>query len=174
MIQVSTFFLASASMAYQLSLAHACSLLLGSSVKYYIISMAFYIFFMGMGSFCFKNLNKHNFFYVVEFLLIFLGASSLPLLYLCDIYFSSLTLYLALFFMASIGFLSGLELPFLMNFKKGSDNFNSSIYMLDFIGAGCGVFFFFLLIFSVGFFYLGLSIALINLLFVILLWYNFR
>ncbi|MBF7073634.1 polyamine aminopropyltransferase [Glaciecola sp. MH2013] len=127
------------SIVYELLIATTVSYFLGDSVRYFSLTIGMYMAAMGVGSFCSKYINDNLLtrFLQFEIALATLGGLSIPLLYLS--YISSgllIPTYVGL--TCSIGFLIGLEIPFLTrlmeSFKALKSNI-ANILTFDYIGA---------------------------------------
>ncbi len=129
-IYVLTFIVAFCSMLYELLLAQTISLVAGNAIFWYSITVGFFLGSLGVGSILSEKIEKENTIknlFLVEISLAFFGAfavCSMRFVQLIDMYFLSHgNQKIALFFMllgsqlvvVIIGFLSGFELPMLMN-----------------------------------------------------------
>jgi len=125
-----TFVVAFCSIVYQLLLAHTIALIAGSAIIWYSITVGVFLGSLGIGSILSGKINKKNSIqklFLVEILLAFFGAISVCFMHfvqIIDIYFwAHGNIKLAFVFILfgsqsivfSIGFLSGFELPMLMN-----------------------------------------------------------
>lgn len=145
-----TFLCASSSMVYQFSLAQYASAIFGGVSLFYTITVGIYTFALGVGSLFFKKINLN--FILIEILLIFFGGI-LPII----LYFNKIeSLHLFITIMFTVGFLSGLEIPTIMQIN-GSD-YDNKLWYIDLFGSAFGVLFFVV--------YLQFSLHLISLIFV--------
>jgi spermidine synthase len=118
-------------MIYEFALAQTLSLLLGQTAVRYPITIGLYTAALGFGSLCFNYIYKNTKVLIlklikIEILITIISCSAFILLFLCDFIFKSEWLNTTLIFetivMQSlthllvfiIGFLSGVELPLLM------------------------------------------------------------
>lgn len=127
------------SIVYELLIATTVSYFLGDSVRYFSLTIGMYMAAMGAGSYCSKFINDDLLarFLQFEIALAALGGLSIPLLYLS--YISDnlfIPTYIAL--TCSIGFLIGLEIPFLTRMMESFQSLKSNIanvLTFDYIGA---------------------------------------
>lgn len=127
------------SIVYELLIATTVSYFLGDSVRYFSLTIGMYMAAMGAGSYCSKFISRNMItrFLQFEIALAVLGGLSIPLLYLAYIAEGLfIPTYVAL--TCSIGFLIGLEIPFLTrlmdNFQALKSNI-ANILSFDYIGA---------------------------------------
>lgn len=147
--------LATASMLYELILAQILNISLGGTIFQYTITIGIYATSLGVGSLVYQISNqtifknKDNSLYAIELIIAFLGISSVFFAYILQYYFFTYNLPLIgfqliiYFLIFSIGFLSGLELPLLMDItNKNSNSFESNILFVDYLGTlmGCILF----------------------------------
>jgi spermidine synthase len=127
------------SIVYELLIATTVSYFLGDSVRYFSLTIGMYMAAMGAGSYCSKFVGKNliSRFLQFEIALAALGGLSIPLLYLSYIY-QSLFIPTYVLLTCAIGFLIGLEIPFLTRlmetFKALKSNI-ANILTFDYIGA---------------------------------------
>lgn len=127
------------SIVYELLIATTVSYFLGDSVRYFSLTIGMYMAAMGAGSYCSKFISENLLarFLQFEIALAALGGLSIPLLYLS--YISDnlfIPTYIAL--TCSIGFLIGLEIPFLTRMMESFQSLKSNIanvLTFDYIGA---------------------------------------
>ena len=127
------------SIVYELLIATTVSYFLGDSVTIFSLTIGLYMAAMGAGSFCSRffadDLLKH--FLILEVVLATLGGLSVPLLYLTyvagDIFIPTYVLCTL-----SVGFLIGMEIPFLTRLMESFQTLKSNIANIltfDYIGA---------------------------------------
>lgn len=127
------------SIVYELLIATTVSYFLGDSVRYFSLTIGMYMAAMGAGSYCSKFISDNLLarFLQFEIALAALGGLSIPLLYLSYISDSLfIPTYIAL--TCSIGFLIGLEIPFLTRMMESFQSLKSNIanvLTFDYIGA---------------------------------------
>jgi spermidine synthase len=127
------------SIVYELLIATTVSYFLGDSVRYFSLTIGMYMAAMGAGSYCSKFIGENLLarFLQFEIALAALGGLSIPLLYLSYIYQDLfIPTYVAL--TCSIGFLIGLEIPFLTRMMESYQALKSNIANIltfDYIGA---------------------------------------
>ena len=128
------------SIIYELLIATTASYFLGDSVKYFSITIGIYMAAMGIGSFISKYIQDKNIlerFILIEIALGILGGLSIPILYFAYS-LTSLFLFFYIFFTAAIGFLIGLEIPFLTRLMEKYQSLKSNIANIlsfDYLGA---------------------------------------
>ena len=131
------------SIVYELLIATTVSYFLGDSVRYFSLTIGMYMAAMGAGSYCSKYIgdNLISRFLQFEIALAALGGLSIPLLYLSYIH-ESLFIPTYVLLTCAIGFLIGLEIPFLTrlmeSFKALKSNI-ANILTFDYIGALIGL-----------------------------------
>jgi spermidine synthase len=127
------------SIVYELLIATTVSYFLGDSVRYFSLTIGMYMAAMGAGSYCSKFINDNILarFLQFEIALAALGGLSIPLLYLSYVYQSLfIPTYVAL--TCSIGFLIGLEIPFLTRMMESYQSLKTNIANIltfDYVGA---------------------------------------
>ena len=137
-----TFVVAMCSLLYELILAQTLSSVLGDTAHRYNITIGLYIASMGLGALFYEKLNVKNFFFcfvAIETSLALIGGLAPSFSLIWDNWWrgSSWIIALGLHFMVFlIGFLSGLELPLLMEWgekkRKGLGNY---ILAIDYAGS---------------------------------------
>lgn len=127
------------SIIYELLIATTASYFLGDSVKYFSLTIGIYMASMGIGSFVSKYIDKGLLkkFVVAELLLGLTGGISIPALYFAYAYTDAFIPFYVLFTII-IGFLIGLEIPFLTRLMQDYNQlkFNiANILSFDYLGA---------------------------------------
>jgi spermidine synthase len=127
------------SIIYELLIATTTSYFLGDSVKYFSLTIGIYMASMGLGSFISKYINDNILkkFIIIEIALGVLGGVSIPILYFAYAYTSSFLIFY-LFFTIIIGFLIGLEIPFLTRLMEDYHQLKNNIANIlsfDYLGA---------------------------------------
>ena len=129
--------------AYELIIAAVSSYLLGNSVYQFSITIGFFMFSMGIGSYIskfFENSLVRNFI-VIEIIISIVGGVCSLLLFISFAYLTSLystIMYLMIFI---IGTLVGLEIPILTRILSEAEDIKTSlakVLSLDYIGALIG------------------------------------
>jgi len=138
---LTTFLVGTCSIIYELLISTTSSYFLGNSVRQFSLIIGFYMAAMGIGAYISKifktNLIYH--FIVIELVLGFIGAFSVPLCYAYFLYADYEGFNLFVFFLiTSIGVLTGLEVPLLTRILE--DDFSlkdniSNILTFDYLGA---------------------------------------
>lgn len=128
-----------ASLLYELILAQMMSSIYGGTIFYYILVIGIYVFSLGMGSILYPRLIKKKLsqnLFIVEFLLSIIGASAPMLAVFIDNLFPGfIGLLLNFVLISSIGLLSGIELPLLMDlYNRGNNSYSGKILFFDFFG----------------------------------------
>lgn len=155
------------SIIYELLIATTVSYFKGDSVKYFSLTIGLYMASLGAGAYLSKYFQKNLLFSLVaaETALGFLGALSIPALFFL---FSQSTFFMPAYVVLTlaIGFLIGLEIPFLTRILEQYDSLRVSIahvLALDYLGALIAtVAFPFLLLPLFGTFKSGLFFGLLN------------
>ncbi len=174
---LSVFIAGLCSIVYELLIATASSYFLGDSIKQFSITIGSYMAAMGVGSYFSRLVSDENLlikFIKFELLLGMIGGFSVPLLYASFAYtdyFQTSSVFLTL----CIGFLIGLEIPFLSRLleKHYSLKLNiSNVLTVDYFGALIATLVFpFVLLPLLGTFKTSLFFGLLNMnIAVILLW----
>jgi spermidine synthase len=127
------------SIIYELLIATTASYFLGDSVKYFSLTIGLYMASMGVGSFVSKYIEQNLLrkFVVAELLLGLFGGLSIPVLYFAYAY-TDIFIPLYVVFTVVIGFLIGLEIPFLTRLMQNYNQlrFNiANILSFDYLGA---------------------------------------
>jgi len=127
------------SIIYELLIATTASYFLGYSVTYFSLTIGIYMASMGVGSFVSKYIDEGLLkkFVVAELLLGLGGAISIPALYFVYAYTDAFIPFYVLFTVI-IGFLIGLEIPFLTRLMQDYNQlkFNiANILSFDYLGA---------------------------------------
>jgi spermidine synthase len=127
------------SIIYELLIATTASYFLGDSVKYFSLTIGIYMASMGVGSFVSKYIDENLLkkFVVAELLLGLCGGISIPALYFAYAYTDVFIPFYVLFTVI-IGFLIGLEIPFLTRLMQDYNQlkFNiANILSFDYLGA---------------------------------------
>lgn len=128
--------LACASMMYEYCLSHVLTLLYGGLVSQYIITTGLFIFFLGVGAIYFEySLKKNPNFklFKIEFLLSFCGFMCVLFPFFIDSNLNEspmLSKSISWMAISIIAFLSGIELPALMNLSKNK----LEVLGLDYLG----------------------------------------
>ena len=182
-LYVVTFILAACSIIYELLLAQALSSTMGNTALRYNITIGLYIASMGVGALLFNKLIKSSFgerLIRIEILLAIIGGLAPVFVLLNDTSINLLSQTLNLnffgFFTQSllsglnhsliiiVGFLSGLELPLLIELgKKIKSSLGIKVLAMDYAGSLIGVIAFPLVIFpNLTLFTIGFLIAFIN------------
>lgn len=147
MILLITFIVAMSSILYELTFAQLMSSILGGTIFQYILTIGFFVTFLGFGSLYYNKivslskLKKTSFFLTLELSLIIISSTSPFILkYLNDNNYSFILMYIVSYTVISIiGFLSGLELPFLMDlFNKKEFSYSGKVLAFDFFGTFLG------------------------------------
>ena len=140
-ILASTFIVAACSLLYELLLAQNLSTVLGDTAHRYNVTIGLYIASMGLGALVYNKLDlkdKVNNLYKVEVLLILIGGLSPVLTIVLDSWLRGHYLLLSVslhLLIIIIGFLSGFELPLLMDIGKAKRERLSTIVLgVDYIG----------------------------------------
>ena len=153
---------------YELIIGTVSSYLLGNSVYQFSLTIGFFMFAMGVGSYAsrFVEGNLIQAFIHVELVLALIGGLCSISLFL--LFPAAPWLYMTgkFFFICSIGFLVGLEIPILtrvLSDTSGARDSLSSVLSLDYIGALAGsVLFPILLLPSLGLIASSFAIGLVN------------
>ncbi|MDA9818302.1 polyamine aminopropyltransferase [Flavobacteriaceae bacterium] len=127
------------SIIYELLIATTTSYFLGDSVKYFSLTIGIYMASMGFGSFISKYIegNILKKFIQIEIALGILGGISIPALYF-SYAFTPYFLLFYFFFTTIIGFLIGLEIPFLARLMEQYHKLKTNIANIlsfDYLGA---------------------------------------
>lgn len=127
------------SIIYELLIASTVSYFLGDGVKYFSLTIGVYMAAMGAGSFASKYIDGDLLrkFVIAELILGITGGLSVPALYIAYAYSDAfIPVYIG--FTAFIGFLIGLEIPFLTRLTTEYNRLKSgiaNILSFDYLGA---------------------------------------
>lgn len=181
-----TVFVAMASILYEMLLAQSLSTVMGNTALRYNVTIGIYIAAMGFGALFYKKIISGgrliNSFLKVELLLSFIGGISPALVLIIDylankfsgfagIHFYHPIIQIPIFtinhiLIFLIGFVSGLELPLLIDIaKKLSSSKNNHVLAFDYFGTLIGAIIFPLILLpSFSLFGLGFTISFLNIL----------
>lgn len=121
------FILAACSIIYEMGFAYGLTLIYGSSVFYYSLTIGIYIFAMGIGTLAYPHIEKYSkttpfhLFFFNEILLVFIALIAIPLIFFTTSYFPTnyyLNHVISYTFIVAIGILSGIEIPLLNALSK--------------------------------------------------------
>jgi len=138
-----TSIVAFASMIYEFIFAHILSILRGGTILNYTLTIAIFTFCLGLGSLSYDSLklrfSKNKVFINTEFLLSIVGITA-PLLILITpvdlIFFGFRTdIFITYLGIIAVGFLSGIELPYLLDVNKNVGVVLSADYLGMFIAS---------------------------------------
>ena len=142
-----TVIVAACSLLYELMLAQTLSTIMGNTIIRYNITIGLYIAALGLGSITYphfiKKYSTKNLAIIELALSFFGGLGPLAILYfdflarhwMNPIYFEAVNTFNHLYIIL-IGFLSGIELPFLINMARESQGFSmGKVLFLDYIGS---------------------------------------
>lgn len=153
---------------YELIIGTVSSYLLGNSVYQFSLTIGFFMFAMGVGSYFSKFIRKNlieNFIYVEMVLALIGGVCSLSL-FMTFPFAPFLYQFVMFFFIFTIGMLVGLEIPLLtrvLSQVSGTRRSIANVMSLDYIGALIGsVAFPLMLLPSLGLIRASFAIGLIN------------
>ena len=136
---ISVMVAAACAIIYQLLIGSIASLFLGSSVEQFSLTIGLFLFFMGVGSWFSKFVDRNLLlrFIQVEIGLSIIGGSSVGILYV--LYSSTEQFrYGMILLIASIGILIGLEIPLLTRFLRLQSTLKSTlanVLSMDYCGA---------------------------------------
>ena len=157
------------SIIYELLISTISSYLMGDSIRQFSIIIGIYLASMGIGSFFSRLVDKKvvSSFIIIELVLGFVGAISVPLCYLYYSYSDAQGYqFFVLLLTAIIGSLTGFEIPLLTRIMEDSTNLKdniSNVLTFDYLGALLATLLFpFLLVPFVGLFKSSLIFGLIN------------
>lgn len=163
----SVFILSLCGIIYELVLGSLATYLLGNPVQQYSITIGFFLFSMGLGSwlsrFFVNDLLKT--FILIEVSLGLVGGVSVALLtYLFS--FETSYYFLHVFFLVAVGALVGLEIPLITRIMRGYGSLRdilASVLSLDYIGGLAGSLLFPLVLFPwVGRYLTSLAVGAVN------------
>lgn len=179
-----TFTLAMCSILYELVLAQTMAALRGNSILRYNITIGLYCAALGAGALCYDRLRKkggvHSLFVHVEFALSLIGAGSTVFLLFFDMIMYRIASHFQIPLAASsiqipisvvshgmillIGFLSGIELPLLMEMgREIKAKLSNRMLVTDYIGTFAGtVLFPLVLLPMLGVFFVAFFTGLLN------------
>ncbi len=165
---ISVLIIAACGILYELLLSSVSSYFLGNSILQFSLTIGFFMFFMGIGSYLSKFIQKdlYETFISIEIILGFLGGISTTVLYLVYAYSNYYYLYNFLF-ISLLGMLIGLEIPIvarIINKYSSLKHTVANIFSFDYIGAlAASVLFPLLLLPALGVLKTALLIGFINL-----------
>jgi len=175
---ITIFTLALCSIIYELGFAYTLTLIYGSSVFYYSVTIGIYIFAMGLGSFLYdkitqKHKNYKKIFFLSELSLVLLSLLSIPVMFYLVTYNAEANYFNHIFIyslIVLIGLLTGFEIPIINDI---SNKKLTTILGIDYFGTLVGTIVFSLLLLPT----LGLvttiySITILNLFIIILVLYK--
>lgn len=167
------------SIVYELLIATTVSYFLGDSVTYFSLTIGLYMAAMGAGSYCSKFIDDKltSRFLSIEILLALVGGLSIPLLYL-SYTVDGLFLPTYVLLTLTVGFLIGMEIPFLTrlmeSFQKLKSNI-ANILTFDYVGALIATLAFpFFLLPTLGTYLSSIVLGMVNLTIVVVLWRYFK
>ena len=138
-LSIAVFIAGLCSIIYELLISTTATYFLGDGVRQFSIIIGVYLFSMGVGAYFAKMMSIKSLrnFVIIEYILGWVGAISVPLLYFVFTYVSISSfqvICLAQIFI--IGFLTGTEVP-LLTFSFSDDNIKdnlSTVLSLDYVG----------------------------------------
>ncbi|MCB0352965.1 MAG: hypothetical protein KDD64_05545, partial [Bdellovibrionales bacterium] len=173
--------LAACSIVYELLIAQTLSMLAANTVRWYSLSIGFFLVSMGFGAFLYsllpKELNRMRLLFWIEIFLSLIGASVVAGVHSAHILYGFLYvrgydpsaiaafLLIPLALCSLIGILSGFEMPLLMDFakKQGSEDDANEVLAADYFGSLVGsVAFPFVLLSYFQLFEIGLVVSTVN------------
>lgn len=167
------------SIIYELLIATTVSYFMGDSVKFFSLTIGLYMAAMGFGSYISKFITDKLLqrFVIAEILLGLIGGISIPLLYFT---YTTTTLFYPTYVVLTlcIGFLIGLEIPFLTRLMENYQVLKSNIANIlsfDYLGALIATIAFpFFLLPVMGIYQSSLLFGLINMSIAAVVLYSFR
>lgn len=180
-----TIIVATCSILYEFLLAQAISTIMGNTALRYNITIGLFIASMGFGALCYKRFISTDYFkqfVKIELILSFIGGVAPIAVLLVDYFFNSFSKIAGLtffsqrvqillyvinhLFIIGIGFLSGLELPLLIDMSKQfKANKGHFIMAYDYLGTLLGAILFPLFILpNLHIFTIGYIVSLVNIL----------
>tara|TARA_R110000751_G_scaffold91266_3_gene179150 strand:- start:376382 stop:377950 length:1569 start_codon:yes stop_codon:yes gene_type:complete len=167
------------SIIYELLIATTVSYFMGDSVKFFSLTIGLYMAAMGLGSYLSKFMTDKLLqrFVMAEILLGLIGGLSIPLLYFT---YTTTALFYPTYVLLtlSIGFLIGLEIPFLTRLMESYQALKSNIANIlsfDYLGALIATIAFpFFLLPVLGIYQSSLLFGLINMSIAAVVLYSFR
>lgn len=124
-LRLITFAVSFASILYEYCMSHVMAILYGGIISHYILTIGFFIFFLGIGALYFDKFLKENsnfHLYKLELFLSLLGFFTVLLPFFFDSIVPSAAKHLSWLLICIIAFLSGIELPALMFLSKNKLN----------------------------------------------------
>lgn len=136
---VSVLIIAACGILYELLLSSVSSYFMGNSILQFSLTIGFFMFFMGTGSYVSRYIKKNLFdtFIFIEIVLGFVGGISSGILYLIYAYTPHYYLY-NFIFISILGILIGLEIPIvarIINKYSTLKETVADIFSFDYIGA---------------------------------------
>ncbi|MCF6242075.1 MAG: hypothetical protein L3J74_12100, partial [Bacteroidales bacterium] len=136
---ISVLIIAACGILYELLLSSVSSYFLGNSILQFSLTIGFFMFFMGIGSYVSRFIRKRLFesFITIEIILGFFGGISTTVLYLVYAYTPHYYLY-NFIFISILGALIGLEIPIvarIINKYSSLKETVADIFSFDYIGA---------------------------------------
>ena len=130
---------AACAIVYELLIGSTSSYFLGNSVEQYSLTIGFFLFAMGIGSWGSRVIREHLLarFIALEIWVGLLGGSAVAILYMAYTYTDHYR-YVMLVLVLSIGFLIGLEVPLLTRILRGFGPLRitlSNVLSLDYMGS---------------------------------------
>jgi len=139
LILVAVFIIAACGIIYELLIGSISSYFIGNSVKQYSLTIGFFLFAMGIGSWLSRMIRKKLLqrFVALEIWLGFFGGMTVPFLYVAYTY-TSIYQYFMLIQVVILGTLIGLEIPLLTRLLRAEGTLRvllSNILAMDYLGA---------------------------------------
>jgi spermidine synthase len=170
-----TFLVALCSIVYELIFSQLLTILFGGTAKRYAITIGVYLFFLGVGSLLYERIkyDKKVLFIVMELLITAISTVGAYLLvkgYTFSLHTSMISgttlLWLSYIPISLVGFISGMEIPLLMELASTFRKKQTGIILgIDYLGSLVGTILFALLLFpEVGIFAALIIIAFLNIL----------
>lgn len=163
-LRLITFAVSLASILYEYCLSHVMAILYGGVISHYILTIGFFIFFLGIGALffdkCLKGKSQFKL-YRLELLLSLLGYIIVISPFFFDSTLPAISRYLSWSLICLIAFLSGIELPALLHISKNKLNTLAFDYLGMCLG---GVLFTLFFLPQIGILNTSFIIATINLL----------
>ena len=140
-----TFLVAFCSIVYELIYSQLLTVIFGGTVIRYALTIGLFLFFLGVGSFCYNflsKIDKDKVFIYLEIALSLIGFLGVVFIIFLNSYFSffprMLLVSLSNLPIILVGFLSGLELPILSNMVGDSSSAFSKVLGVDYLGSLAG------------------------------------
>ena len=170
MLYLVTIIIAMSSILYELAFSQVLSSILGGTLLQYIMTIGFYVAFLGFGSLFYEKINyrfKNNLklFLIIEFSIISISIiSPFLILEISNIISGNLLMIISYIIISLIGFLSGLELPLLMDsYNDKINSYSGKILAYDFFGTFLGTILFpLILIPYINILYIPATISILN------------